>query len=72
MVRTRPSTAGVHGQSLVRELRSHEPCVHAKSLQSCLTLCDPMDCSPSSSPVHEILQKRILEWVAISSSRASS
>ena len=32
----------------------------------CLTLCDPMDCSPSGSSVHEILQARILEWVAIS------
>ena len=33
--------------------------------QSCLTLCDPMDCSPSGSPVPGILQARILEWVAI-------
>ena len=31
-----------------------------------LTLCDPMDCSPASSPVHGIFQGRILEWVAIS------
>ena len=37
-----------------------------------LTLCDFMDCSPPSSSVHEILQARILEWVAISSSKASS
>ena len=37
--------------------------------QSCLTLCDPMDHSPQGSSVHEILQARILEWVAISSSR---
>ena len=37
--------------------------------QSCLTLCDPMDCSPPGSSVHGILQERILEWVAISSSR---
>jgi len=35
--------------------------------QSCLTLCDPMDCSPSASSVHQISQARILEWVAISS-----
>ena len=40
--------------------------VHAKLFQSCLTLCDPMDCSPPDSSVHEILQTRILEWVAIS------
>ena len=35
--------------------------------QSCLTLCDPMDCSPPGSSVHGILQARILEWIAISS-----
>ena len=40
--------------------------------QSCLTLCDPTDCSPSGSPIHGIFQARILEWVAISFSRASS
>ena len=39
---------------------------YAKSLQSCLTLCDPMDSSPPGSSVHRILQARILEWVAIS------
>ena len=40
--------------------------------QSCPTLCHPKDCSPSGSSVHEILQARILEGVAISSSRRSS
>ena len=35
-------------------------------------LCDPMDCSPLGSSVHGIFQARILEWVAISSSRESS
>ena len=35
----------------------------------CLTLCNPMDCSPPSSSVHGILQARILEWVAIPFSR---
>ena len=40
----------------------------AKSLQSCLTLCDPMDCSPPGSSVHGILQARTLEWVAMPSS----
>ena len=39
--------------------------------QSCLTLCDFVDCSPPGSPVHEILQARIPEWVAISFSRGS-
>ena len=46
--------------------------LHAQSLQSPLTLCDPMDCSPPSSSVHRILQARILEWVAMPSSRRSS
>ena len=41
-------------------------------IQSCLTLCDPMDCSLPSSSIHGILQARILEWVAISFSRESS
>ena len=44
-------------------------CVCTKSLQSCPTLCNPMDCSPPGSSVHGILQARILEWVAISFSR---
>ena len=39
-------------------------CMHAKSLQSCLTLCDPMDYSPLGSSVHWILQARILDWIA--------
>ena len=47
-------------------------CVCAEWLQSCLTLCVPMDCSPSGSSVHGILQARILEWVAMPSSRGSS
>ena len=42
----------------------------AKSLQSCLTLCDPIDSSPSGSPVPGVLQARTLEWVAISFSIA--
>ena len=49
-------------------------CVHvrAKLLRLCLTLCDHMDCSPPSSSVHGTSQARILEWLAISSSRGSS
>ena len=42
----------------------------AKSLQSCLTLCDPIDGSPPGSPIPGILQVRTLEWVAISFSNA--
>ena len=47
-------------------------CMRAKSLQSCSTLWDAMDCSPPGYSVHGILQARILEWVAISSSRGST
>ena len=47
-------------------------CVHAKSLQSCPTLCDPVEYSPRGSSVHRILQARILKWVAIPFSRAYS
>ena len=46
--------------------------VRAVSLQSCPTLCDPMDCSPLGSSVHGILQTRVLEWVAMPSSRGPS
>ena len=47
-------------------------CKCAKSLQLCPTLCDPMDCSLPGSSVHGILQARILEWVAVPSSRGPS
>ena len=43
-----------------------------KLLQSCLTLCNPVDCSPPGSSLHGILQARMLEWVAMPSSRGSS
>ena len=46
--------------------------VRAKSFQSCPTLCNRMDCSLPSSSVHEILQARILEWIAMPSSKGSS
>ena len=46
------------------------PC--ATTLQSCVTLCNPMDCSLPDSTVHGILQARILEWVAMLPSRGSS
>ena len=48
---------------------NYQLCVCARS---CLTLCDPMDCSPPGSSVHGILQARIREWVAVPSSRESS
>ena len=46
--------------------------VAVESLQLCPALCNPMDCSPPGSFVHETLQARILEWVAIPFSRGSS
>ena len=55
-----------------------EPIIQSKVNQkvlvtkSCLTLCDPMGCSPLGSSIHGISQARILEWVAISFSRESS
>ena len=49
-----------------------EPPGEVKVAQSCLTLCDPMDCSPPGSSVHGILHTRILEWVAVPFSRESS
>ena len=44
----------------------------AKSLQSCLTFWDPIDCSSPGASVRGILQTRIVEWVAMPSSRGSS
>ena len=46
-------------------------CVHAESLQSCLTLCDSMDCRPPGSFVHGILQAGILGWAAVPTSPSS-
>ena len=50
----------------------HTACMNAESFQSCLTLCDTMVCSLQSFSVHGIFQARILEWVAMPSSKASS
>ena len=55
------------------KIEVHIVCVHVYSfVQSCLILCDPMDCSLPGSSVHGLLQARIWKWVAISSSRVSS
>ena len=63
-----------HWAELTRTLNDWNPAAAtaaaAKSLQSCPTLCDPIDCSPPGSPVPGILQARTLEWVAISFSNA--
>ena len=57
---------------LINSLGSLPLCVKVKVTQSCLTLCDPMDCSPPCSSIHGIFQARILKLVAISFSRGSS
>ena len=55
-----------------REKVQSGKCVCAKSPQLCLTFCNPMDCSPPGSSAYAILQTRILEWFAMSSSKGSS
>ena len=61
-----------HGNhfAIYTNIECHTPEVAAKSLQSCPTLCDPIDGSPPGSAVREIFQARTLEWVAISFSNA--
>ena len=51
-------------------MQSYAASAAAKSLQSCPTLCNPIDCSPPGSSIPGILQARTLEWVAISFSNA--
>ena len=67
--------SGLRGAHLVFDSGENSPrfpaaATAAKSLQSCLTLCDPINGSPPGSPVPGILQARTLEWVAISFSNA--
>ena len=63
---------GIEGTylNIVKAIYDKSAAAAAKSLQSCSTLCDPIDGSPPGSSVHGILQARTLEWVAISSSNA--
>ena len=80
--RLRDFTFTFHFHALEKEMATHssvlawripgtgEPGAAAKSLQSCPTLCDPIDGSPLGFSVPGILQARILEWVAISFSNA--
>ena len=67
--------APVEGSNLVPEkchFHSREGKKESEVVQSCPTLCDPMDCSPPGSSIHGILQARIVEWITISFSRGSS
>ena len=57
---------------VIISLRQFLPSLRSQSLQSCLTLCDAMYCNLPGSYVREILQARMLEWVATSSLRGSS
>ena len=56
----------------IKKMWGTHPQIHVKGAQSCLTPCDPMDCSPPGSSVRGILKVRILKRVAILFSRASS
>ena len=60
----------VHSIWRFRFTKSAAPAAAAELLQSCLTLCDPIDGSPPGFPIPGILQARTLEWVAISFSNA--
>ena len=66
---TRKKGDGIRSRQPSQEARP-DPCeVKVLVTQSCLTLCNPMACSPPDSSVHGILQARLLEWVAMPSSR---
>ena len=77
LVHTRHAPLPLHLQNSVLTSTLHlgyclaRMCVHAQLLQSCPTLCDPMDCSLPGSSVRSRLQARILEWVVMPSSRGS-
>ena len=65
-----PSNFQLHNMVLLITVTLLYLAAAAKSLQSCPTLCDPIDGSPPVSPIPGILQERTLEWVAISFSNA--
>ena len=60
-----PLSLGFSSQEHWSGLPFPSPTHESEVTQSCLTLSDPMDCSPPGSSVHGILQARVLEWVAI-------
>ena len=66
--RLRPNNLSEQGQGPTHQ----HACAWSSVAKLCLTLCNPMDCSPPGSFVHGTFQARILEWVAISSSRGPS
>ena len=66
------SKYNIRTEKYTNHVRESERESESEVAQSCLTLCDPMDCSLPGSSVHGIFQARVLEWIAISFSRASS
>ena len=68
----KPLSLALAGRFLSTETPGNTLCYHARSLWSCSSLCDPLGCSPPGSSVHGVFQARILEWVAMPSSRGSS
>ena len=66
------SLQSTESQRVGHDLVTEEEVKQSEVAQSCLTLCDPMDCSPPGSSIHGIFQARVLEWGAISFSRGSS
>ena len=66
------STCVFYKWKYLRSINAKRISRESEVAQSCLTLCDPMDCSLSGSSVHGIFQARVLEWIAISFSRESS
>ena len=62
----------VGGSSIYEFCNKEQIAQSASNAQSCLTLCDPIDCSPPGFSVHGILQARKLEWVIMPSSEGSS
>ena len=67
---SKPKTIANINTKWIRNFNKRAAAAAAKSLQSCPTLCDPIDGSPPGSPVPGILQARTLEWVAVSFSNA--
>jgi len=68
----RRSKLGKSMTATVNNTKNHSGGSESEVAQSCLTLCNPVNCSLPGSSVHGILQARVLEWVAISFSRGSS
>ena len=64
-----PHIPNPHIMNFAQFLLLNVQCKHAKSVQLCLTLCDTGDCGPPGSSIHGILYTKMLQWVALSSSR---